>query len=639
MNVFYRIRYDDKDYRHEIQAHTIELAADGSRTAVYRRFLDPQANLQVVITQTSEVGDAVGKWSCVLHNRSDACIRLYRLDIGFALPETSLALDYFTSDWGSEFYPFQQTLTHSFSFGSVAGRSSKGFIPWAGLTGREKAWTVALAWSGCWNCEITPDPDNQKTWVSMGVAGEGFFTDLEPGGSFTAASLYLTEASSIESACLEQRRYFRQHLSLIPGSHLADVPLEWNSWWPYEDKAISEFVYQDNARLAKQLGCRYAMMDAGWFGSDVEGQNWYEKRGDWTTVNTRLFPSGMKAMCDQAKEIGILPGLWCEVEAVGVKAELHQQHPDLIARRDGRPLGYVCLGSQAGLDFAMETVDRILGEYGARWIKFDYNLDPAPGCNETGHLHGAGDGLYAHYRGYYRLLDQIHAKYPDVVIENCSSGGLRMDIEMLSHTTWTHLSDPDYTEFHLQCYWGALSYLHQSACLHFSWSQVLGEHNLGIRDPIDAGISRAHFDWIIRAALLGVPGFSYRLPEMPQGHYDRLKEHCDFYAGFYADYIRDGDVHRLTAQPVMGGKGERFPAFELLSAGQDAIVFAFRLKKAPSEQTVRLMGLQADAQYEVVDQDTGRTDITTGQALMTDGLTVSGLEEETSAVLTVKQRR
>ena len=43
---------------------------------------------------------------------------------------------------------------------------------------------------------------------------------------------------------------------------------------------------------------------------------------------------------------------------------------------------------------------------------------------------GKGDGLYAHYLGYYQLLDEIHRKYPDVVIENCASGGLRMDIEM-----------------------------------------------------------------------------------------------------------------------------------------------------------------------------------------------------------------
>ena len=55
---------------------------------------------------------------------------------------------------------------------------------------------------------------------------------------------------------------------------------------------------------------------------------------------------------------------------------------------------------------------------------------------------------------------------------------------MLSRTHWTHLSDPDYTEFHLQCYWGSFSFLHQSACLHFSWSEILGDHNAGVNDPI-----------------------------------------------------------------------------------------------------------------------------------------------------------
>ena len=61
-------------------------------------------------------------------------------------------------------------------------------------------------------------------------------------------------------------------------------------------------------------------------------------------------------------------------------------------------------GSEEGRKWAMSVVDRILGEYGAKWIKFDFNLDPAPGCDQEDHDHGKGDGLYAHYMDIINFL-------------------------------------------------------------------------------------------------------------------------------------------------------------------------------------------------------------------------------------------
>ena len=91
------------------------------------------------------------------------------------------------------------------------------------------------------------------------------------------------------------------------------------------------------------------MMDAGWFGDETDGIGWYEKRGDWDRVNPERFPSGMKAMCGKAKAAEILPGIWCEIEAVGKDALLNKTHGKLLAKREGRSLGYVCFGPGSGL--------------------------------------------------------------------------------------------------------------------------------------------------------------------------------------------------------------------------------------------------------------------------------------------------
>ena len=160
-------------------------------------------------------------------------------------------------------------------------------------------------------------------------------------------------------------------------------------------------------------------------------------------------------------------GLWCEIEAIGKSAHLADTHPEISATRDGEPLGYVCLGSAAGQQWALATLERLISEYHCDWIKLDFNLDPGAGCNRRDHGHGAGDGLYAHYQGYYALLTAIRSRYPHVVLENCSSGGLRIDLGLARHTHMAFLSDPDWPEHSLQCFWGASLILAPAALLHW----------------------------------------------------------------------------------------------------------------------------------------------------------------------------
>lgn len=641
MNALYRIKYEHEksthSYVHEIAAHTMEKLADGTVKHTYMRFLDCQAKLRIEIIKQIDAELDVAKYYAVFTNDSDQCVRLHKFDVGFTIPAKSLTLEYFSSDWGSEFYPHELKVENEFTFGTVSGRSCKGFMPWAGLVTKDGCTTASLAWSGNWSCTITPNENSYH--FSMGLSGEGTYMDIVPGNSFTSVPMYAARGLSIEASCLAMRSFYRKRLSLLKDRDFGEIPVEYNGWWPYEDKYISEDVYQSNAMIARDLGIRYAVLDAGWFGIDEYDQNWYEKRGDWELVNHRSFPSGIEKLCDRAKSAGILPGIWCEIEAVGKYAKLNETHKELIAHRDDASLGYICLGYEKSREWALSVIDRLLGEYGARWIKFDFNLDPLNGCNALHHDHGKGDGLYSHYMGYYELLTKVHERYPDVVLENCSSGGLRMDIKMLSHTHWTHLSDPDYTDFHLQCFWGALSYLHQSSCLHFSWSQVLGEHNRGIKNPIHPQMEKYRFDYIIRAVLMGVPGFSYRLQDMPEWCLERLREHIDFYKKIYKDFILNGDIHRLTSQPVMGGRGERFPVFQFNNKEAEAILFAFRLENANSEQIVFPKGLLRDSTYEISYEDSGTILECSGLNLEENGVIFTGMPEGSSEIAWLKLKK
>lgn len=82
------------------------------------------------------------------------------------------------------------------------------------------------------------------------------------------------------------------------------------------------------------------------------------------------------------------------------------------------------------IEHATEVIDRLVKEYGVGYIKMDYNIEPGIGTEL--YADSYGDGLLGHNRAYLKWLDSIFKKYPDLVIENCSSGGLRMDYAMLS---------------------------------------------------------------------------------------------------------------------------------------------------------------------------------------------------------------
>ncbi len=641
MKFSYVATLNGTEIRQECTYHTTEQLADGTKCLRFPRGHYDGGRISLELTAKLDPETGVSCCTLQVQNESPQPVRLSRADVGVSFDTENFLLHYFHSDWGAEFTPRSQHIQREFSFGCVSGRSCKGFTPYAECDTGSGYYAMALAWSGNWTCTAFPWAESycdNRPWTYccvMGLTDGEFYHDILPGKSFTTPAVYIACAPDREAACLGLRRHYKKHLSPLSEEMFTPMPLEYNTWWPYEDKFIDEEVFQANAEIAKNLGFRYAMLDAGWFGEENEENTWYEKRGDWDKVNTKRFPSGMKALCDKAKAIGIAPGMWCEIEAVGRDADLNRTHEEIIAKRQGRSLGYVCFGSKAGRDWAMGVVDRILGEYGAKWIKFDFNLDPGFGCDRIDHDHGPGDGLYAHYQGYYQFLDQLREKYPDVVIENCSSGGLRNDIGMMSHCPVGFLADPDHTEFHLQLYWGSLSFLHQSCLLHFTWSDVLQNHNLGIACPIQEDTPHSKVDYIVRAALMGIPGFSYKLPELPSWVLERIRELGEFYTARASAFLLHGDAYRLTGQPLTCGQGERFPVFEFTDQDRRGLVFAFRLTGAPQSQTVRLQALEPQRTYTVAWQDAETEYQATGAQLMEQGLTITGLPEEGSEIITV----
>ncbi|HXF63898.1 MAG TPA: alpha-galactosidase [Caldilineaceae bacterium] len=583
------------------------------------------------------------QWVTV-RNSGAAAVRISRLDaITLDLvaldPAASYELMYFTSDWGAEFESIREPLDRT---GKVletrAGRSSKGQHPWFALLRNDgEILSASVLWSGNWVFRFEPLPEGGIR-LSGGLHDWAFFKDLQPGEAVESphVALALGGGGDLNSVSIQYgrvgRRYWYPHNALSES-----LPVEWNHWWSYEDKAINEEVFRQNVEKAKELGIEVCTLDAGWFGPTDPATHWYHYRGDWDLVNTTRFPSGMRALADHVHRHGMRFGLWCEIEGLGKDAALATTHPEFVAARDGARLGYVCFGNPAVQEWAFATLDRLITGYGCDWIKLDFNLDPGAGCNRTDHGHGAGDGLFEHYRGYYRTLERVRARHPEVILESCSSGGLRIDLGLLQRTYMTFLSDPDWPVHDLQLYWGATTMLAPNACLHWSYSEWLGDRPHQSFNPRDPNLTQRQLDYYTIIAQLGVFGISQKLPELPQWVAERLAHHVRVYQRHIKRFVRSGDVYRLTGQPRRDGSGERWAAFQYsLPESDEHLLFVFRLDGSEPERVLRLAGLAAEQDYQLEWLTGERAEQYSGHSLMTEGLCFSGMAEEEAALVQVR---
>lgn len=186
-------------------------------------------------------------------------------------------------------------------------------------------------------------------------------------------------------------------------------------------------------------GVRYLVIDAGWY--KQEGSDWSSGHGDWTP-SAALFPDGLKATADAIRERGLIPGLWFEMETVGSQSTSFKAGRHFI-ERDGFPVTvrerrFWDMNDPEAVAFLTEKIIGLLDTCGFGYLKVDYNETAGLGCD---HPDSQGEGLRQQVEGCYRFFEKIRERLPHLVIENCSSGGHRLEPSMMALTAMSSFSD------------------------------------------------------------------------------------------------------------------------------------------------------------------------------------------------------
>ena len=192
--------------------------------------------------------------------------------------------------------------------------------------------------------------------------------------------------------------------------------------------------------IAASLGCEYYCIDAGWY----DDGPWWNRVGEWKE-SSRRFPSGLKKTIDFIRSKGMVPGLWVEIESIGTESPIAAKLPDswFFCRHGKRH----CDRGRYLLDFrnpevrqyATDTLDRLIRDYGVGYFKIDYNVTPGIGTDVNSD--SCGDGLLEHIRALYGWHREMLDRHPGLILENCGSGGQRMDYGILQTLSLQSITD------------------------------------------------------------------------------------------------------------------------------------------------------------------------------------------------------
>jgi alpha-galactosidase len=315
---------------------------------------------------------------------------------------------------------------HDATLALVAGTAGFGFR-------HGEVWGLHVAWSGnhATFAERLPEGTATLGGGELLAAGEVI---LAPGEEYATPWLYAVHSTrGLDGLSAAFHTWLRSR----PTHPATPRPVVLNTW---------EAVYFDHdldrlrslADVAARLGVERFVLDDGWFRhrrDDTAGL------GDWY-VDETVWPDGLTPLIEHVTGLGMRFGIWVEPEMVNEDSDLYRAHPDWVLGPGhgalpprARHQQVLDLNVPEAYAYLLERLDELLAGNDIAFLKWDHNRDlVAAGHNGRAGTHGQTLAVY-------RLLDELRVRHPGVEIESCSSGGARVDLEILARTDRVWASD------------------------------------------------------------------------------------------------------------------------------------------------------------------------------------------------------
>jgi alpha-galactosidase len=494
------------------------------------------------------------------------------------------------------------------------GRSSHEWLPFFNLQDGDGGVIVAIGWTGQWVAEFA---HGENGLVEMRAGMEKTRLRLHPGEEIRLPGIFLLfwEGDRLDGHNL-LRRYMRAHHSPSVEGEPVQGPISAPHWG---SRPTTHHLDRIATYAAEGLDFEYYWIDAQWFGQPDETSDWQKQAGDWQ-INTAHHPEGLRPISDAANRAGMKFLLWVEPERAVCGTPITLEHPEWF-------LGEHTPGANLLVDFSqpearrwvIETVAGIIEENGVACYRQDFNMDPLPYWRAADEPDRQGMHEIRHIEGLYAFWDELLERFPNLLIDNCASGGRRLDYEMASRSIPLWRSD-------FQC---------EAESHDPIGSQVQG---MGLAHwlPLSGTGTNTHpgDTYSVRSALAA--GITFQVTELFKG---------DIGSDYPFDWLRRMLAEHRRFRPLC--HGDYYPLanttpstdhwaayqFHRPDLGQGCVVAFRRPGCRYSSADLPLRGLDPAAEYELEDADTGRRWRQTGADLMDQGLAITIDEQRGSSLI------
>jgi alpha-galactosidase len=286
----------------------------------------------------------------------------------------------------------------------------------------------------------------------------------------------------------------------------------------------------------------------------------------------------------------------------------------------------VCLAGAAGRQWVVDKLSRLIDEVQPDYLKWDNNL--WVNCDRPGHDHGSTDGSFAHISALYQILDNLRQRYPNLLIENCSGGGNRMDFGMLRYSDAGWMDDRSAPSVHVRHNIEGLSTVFPPAYL---LSFVLDQDTEPLHDAPDLSM-------YFRSRMGGALGLCFRSAEFSGADVENISHEIAIYKTMRAT-LSVAAAALLSPQASLIG-GPDWDVMQASAPGSNALVlYAYQNDQGGDRVNIRPTGLQGDAIYEVSSVDRGFLGTATGADIMANGIDIIKSPATSAHILTMTAPR
>ncbi|MCE5199024.1 MAG: alpha-galactosidase [Armatimonadota bacterium] len=509
---------------------------------------------------------------------------------------------------------------------SADGRSSDGInggsLPFFNLQLSKSGVIGAIGWTGDWALSLIREGyTNGEMQVRAGM--KKTHLKLHPGEEIRAPRMLLLfwEGDRTRAHNMWRQLIMAHYRPTVNGAPaMAPVceavwgevrdskQIEVARWWHENDIPIDAF-----------------WIDAGWHGdaefnedASVFNSNWGGQVGNWWP-NKTTYPNGLKPVGDTLKKLGLGFVLWLEPERVCLGTGFTREHPEWLQ-------GPICgnylfnLGIPEAREYLIDLISSLISEGGITVYRQDFNMGIAPFWAAADASDRVGISEIRHIEGLYAFWDGLRSRNPGLLIDNCSSGGRRIDLETNSRSIPLWRSD-------YQCFPGFNPTGMQNQTEGLApWVPL----STGSCDRVDTYTFRSAFG---PGIVLNdtTKGYGPSIGQPAEWLRKMVREQKEISKYFYGDfypllsYSQNDDVWALW----------QFDRPDL----NEGLILAFRRQQSPFSKldAAKLQALEPDGIYEIRSFDSDQVKQYSGTDLMEKGFPIVINEKPGSAVFVYKK--